>query len=54
MRVASILSLSYPLNSVRLLRWNGNVLLHPRRGKLDHLFYNPLQAIEFRVYHVIG
>lgn len=60
MRLASILSLSNPAISAAepvegpvQRRSNGNVCLPYSRGKLDHLFYNPLQRIEFRVNHRI-
>ena len=60
MRLASILSLSNPAISAAQpvdgpvqRRSNGNVCLPYSRGKLDHLFYNPLQLIEFRINYRI-
>ena len=34
-------------------RQNGNVFLPVWRCKFHHLLYNPLQVIEFRVYHLV-
>ena len=53
MHVASILALSYPAIPLLGQLSDGNVCLQLHRGKLQYLFYNPLQAIEFRINHVI-
>jgi hypothetical protein len=58
---ASILSLSdpsIPANAPSIFQTppiqRGNVWLPWRGGKLDDFFYNPLQAIEFRIYDAVG